>query len=175
MFDQGTRSRALWFVRARKKVEIAGRERPYCRSVAQEYLARMDEEGPVRGIDHVQVAAPAGCEPAARRFFGELLGLRELPKPPELAKRGGAWFQCGGQQLHVGVEKDFRPARKAHVALRLADASALEGLRERFLAAGVPVTEDSEPVPGVARFFAEDPWGNRMELVAPAQLARDDR
>lgn len=134
----------------------------------------MDDGGPVTGIDHVQVAAPAGCEAAARRFFGELLGLRELVKPPELAARGGAWFQCGAQQLHVGVDKDFRPAKKAHVALRLGGAAALQALRERLVAAGVPVADDkAEAGPEVVRFFAEDPWGNRLELTALVALPRD--
>ena len=64
----------------------------------------MAVEGIIAGIDHVQLAAPPGCEAAARRFFGELLGLQELPKPPALAVRGGLWFQCGAQQLHIGVE-----------------------------------------------------------------------
>jgi catechol 2,3-dioxygenase-like lactoylglutathione lyase family enzyme len=118
------------------------------------------------GIDHVQLAAPAGCEPAARRFFGELFGLPEIPKPPDLAKRGGLWFQCGSQQIHIGVEADFRPAKKAHPALRLHDAAALAALRERLSAAGVPTRDDVE-VEGQGRCFADDPWGNRIELVAP--------
>jgi catechol 2,3-dioxygenase-like lactoylglutathione lyase family enzyme len=117
------------------------------------------------GIDHVQIAAPPGCEGEARRFFGELLGLTELPKPPALAVRGGAWFVCGAQQLHVGVESDFRPAKKAHVALRLASVAALDHLRRRLESAGVP-TRGGEEVDDVARFFVDDPWGNRLELVA---------
>jgi catechol 2,3-dioxygenase-like lactoylglutathione lyase family enzyme len=117
------------------------------------------------GIDHVQLAAPPGCEADARRFFGELLGLVEVPKPPALAARGGLWFQCGAQQIHIGVERDFRPAKKAHPALRLADRTELARLKVRLVAAGVPVRED-EAIEGAARFFAEDPWGNRLELVA---------
>jgi hypothetical protein len=117
------------------------------------------------GIDHVQIAAPLGCEPAARRFFGELLGLVELPKPPSLAARGGLWFQCGQGQIHIGVEGDFRPAKKAHLALRLADTSALDSLRIRLQSAGVPVRPDTE-LQDTARFFADDPWGNRLEFVA---------
>ena len=89
------------------------------------------------GIDHVQLAAPLGCEPAARRFYGELLGLPELPKPEALAARGGAWFQCGAQQIHIGVEQEFRPAKKAHPALRLTSEGALIALRARLEAAGV--------------------------------------
>jgi catechol 2,3-dioxygenase-like lactoylglutathione lyase family enzyme len=117
------------------------------------------------GIDHVQLAAPAGCEAAARRFFGGLLGLRELPKPPALAVRGGLWFQCGSAQIHIGLEGDFRPARKAHPALRLADEGALDRLKSRLESAGVTTREDRE-IEDSARFFAEDPWGNRLEFVA---------
>jgi hypothetical protein len=117
------------------------------------------------GIDHVQLAAPPGCEVEARRFFGELLGLRELPKPAALAARGGAWFECGVQQIHIGVEKDFRAAKKAHPALRLCDEDALNELRIRLQTAGIVVRED-EDVQDTARFFADDPWGNRLEFVA---------
>lgn len=128
----------------------------------------------VLGIDHVQVAAPAGCETAARRFFGELLGLRELPKPADMAARGGAWFACGELELHVGVERDFRAARKAHVALRLTSVAALERLRERFLASEVAVDAGNEGVAGVKRFFVNDPWGNRMELLAKEDVEKAD-
>jgi catechol 2,3-dioxygenase-like lactoylglutathione lyase family enzyme len=117
------------------------------------------------GIDHVQLAAPSGCEAEARSFFGGLLGLTELPKPPSLAVRGGLWFRCGGQQIHIGVEGDFRPAKKAHPAFRLRDHAALEALRARLSAAGITTREDVE-IEGAARFFAEDPWGNRLEFVS---------
>jgi catechol 2,3-dioxygenase-like lactoylglutathione lyase family enzyme len=116
-------------------------------------------------IDHVQLAAPPGCEVAARAFYGDLLGLRELEKPELLRARGGAWFGLDGGQLHIGVEEPFAPARKAHPALRLADEPALEALAERLQAAGAPVIWDGELV-GVRRFFTEDPWGNRIELLA---------
>lgn len=119
---------------------------------------------PFHGIDHVQLAAPAGCEAEARRFFGELLGLQELPKPPALAARGGLWFQCGAHQVHIGVDVDFRAAKKAHPALRLVDEAALEALKGRLQAAGV-ATRDQE-IEDAARFFADDPWGNRLEFVA---------
>ena len=119
----------------------------------------------VLGLDHVQLAAPAGCEAEARRFFGDLLGLAELPKPGALAARGGAWFRCGDQELHVGVADDFAPAVKAHPAFRLADAAAVEALRERLSSAGVAVRDDDE-LPGVRRFYAADPWGNRLEFIA---------
>lgn len=77
------------------------------------------------GIDHVQLAAPAGCEEQARAFFGTLLGMTEVPKPPNLAARGGVWFQCGSQQLHIGVQADFSPAKKAHPAFAVENLSAL--------------------------------------------------
>jgi catechol 2,3-dioxygenase-like lactoylglutathione lyase family enzyme len=118
-----------------------------------------------QGIDHVQLAAPPGCEAEARRFFGELLGLTELPKPAVLAVRGGVWFACGSQQVHIGIEKDFQAARKAHPAFRLSDEGALVALRKRLVGAGVAV-RDGEEVGGVARFFADDPWGNRLEFLA---------
>lgn len=113
------------------------------------------------GLDHVQLAAPPGCEEAARRFFGELLGLEEIAKPEPLRARGGIWFQAGAQQLHVGVEQDFAPARKAHPAFAVAD---LDALAARLGEAGVAVERD-DALPGVRRFYAADPWGNRLELL----------
>ena len=117
------------------------------------------------GLDHVQVAAPPGCEAAARAFYGEAMGMPEVPKPPEMAKRGGCWFQCGAQQIHVGAEADFRAAKKAHPAIRLADRASFEALAARLQAAGAPVKKDTEMEPAVERFFTADPWGNRVELV----------
>lgn len=119
---------------------------------------------PIVGLDHVQVAAPAGGEAAARRFYGEALGLAEIAKPPALAGRGGVWFAVGAQQLHVGVEEDFTPARKAHPALRV-PAEELDALARRIEADGGAVQWD-HALPGVRRFFAHDPWGNRLELLA---------
>jgi catechol 2,3-dioxygenase-like lactoylglutathione lyase family enzyme len=116
-------------------------------------------------IDHVQIAAPTGCEAEGRRFFGELLGLPEVPKPPALAVRGGLWFQCGPQQLHIGVENDFRPAKKAHPAFKWPDQESLGRVKARLLAAGVEIKDDRE-IESVVRFFVEDPWGNRLELFA---------
>ena len=113
-------------------------------------------------IDHIQLAAPPGCEEAARRFFGELLGLEEIPKPEAIRARGGVWFRVGEHELHVGVEQDFAPARKAHPAFR---AGNYRELRERLLAGGVEVTDD-EAIPGVRRCFVADPWGNRIELIS---------
>jgi catechol 2,3-dioxygenase-like lactoylglutathione lyase family enzyme len=121
----------------------------------------------VTGIDHVQVAAPPGCEEPARRFYGELLGLPELAKPAVLEARGGCWFACGQLQLHVGVSDPFTPATKAHPALRIRDAATLESLVERLAAAGFPARRDVE-LPGLARAFVDDPFGNRVELVALA-------
>ncbi|HEY4918267.1 MAG TPA: hypothetical protein VIH92_15245 [Solirubrobacteraceae bacterium] len=89
----------------------------------------------VLGIDHVQLAAPAGCEEDARRFFGELLGLDEVEKPEVLRARGGIWFSLGGQQLHIGVQEGFVPARKAHPAI-LVEAAALDEIAGRLDAAG---------------------------------------
>ena len=114
------------------------------------------------GIDHVQLAAPPGCEDAARRFFGDLLGLEELEKPEPLRSRGGAWFRVGSEQLHVGVEASFSPARKAHPAFSV---SAYDELQNRLRAAGVEVT-DEDSIPGLRRCYVYDPWGNRIELVA---------
>jgi catechol 2,3-dioxygenase-like lactoylglutathione lyase family enzyme len=113
-------------------------------------------------IDHVQLAMPAGEEQKARAFYGDLLGMTELPKPPELAKRGGCWFESGGVQLHLGVESDFRPAKKAHPALRCVDYSALVG---RLREAGFEVIEPGD-TPGVRRCHLHDPFGNRIELIA---------
>ena len=114
------------------------------------------------GVDHVQLAAPAGCEEEARRFFGGLLGLEELEKPQALRARGGVWFRVGAQQLHVGVEEPFAPARKAHPAFSV---TGYDELLDRLRAAGVEVAED-ESIPGVRRCFVADPWGNRLELVS---------
>jgi catechol 2,3-dioxygenase-like lactoylglutathione lyase family enzyme len=115
----------------------------------------------VVGFDHVQLAAPRGCEDDARRFFGGLLGLTEVEKPEPLDGRGGVWFAVGGRQLHVGVDYGHRPALKAHPALAVRGLDVLAG---RLEAAGVRVEWDSS-LPGVRRFYAADPWGNRIELV----------
>jgi catechol 2,3-dioxygenase-like lactoylglutathione lyase family enzyme len=115
----------------------------------------------IRGLDHVQIAAPQGCEEDARRFFGGLLGLPELSKPEPLASRGGAWFQLGAQELHIGVDAEFAPARKAHPAFAVEDVDALAAQLE---SAGGEVRWDDE-LPGIRRFYAEDPWGNRLEFL----------
>jgi catechol 2,3-dioxygenase-like lactoylglutathione lyase family enzyme len=121
--------------------------------------------GMILRIDHVQIAAPKGCEAAAREFYGGLLGMPEVQKPETLRARGGCWFQCGQQQLHVGVEAEFRPAKKAHPAFEVDD---LEALRQRLAGAGVKLTED-DALPGTRRFYAEDPWGNRLEFLEAGQ------
>ena len=120
---------------------------------------------PIEGLDHVQVAAPPGCEPEARRFYGELLGLPELEKPEPLRAAGGAWFGLGAQQLHVGVADPFTPAAKAHPALAVQDERALRELAARLEAAGAPVRWDDR-LPDAVRFYTDDPFGNRVELLA---------
>jgi catechol 2,3-dioxygenase-like lactoylglutathione lyase family enzyme len=119
----------------------------------------------ITGIDHVQVAAPPGCEEGARAFYGGLLGLAEVAKPEALAARGGCWFAAGEQQLHVGVAEPFAPAAKAHPALRVTSREALHRLAERLAAAGHAVTWD-DALPGAERFHVADPFGNRLELLA---------
>ena len=114
------------------------------------------------GIDHVQLAMPAGREDEARDFYSRLLQIPEKPKPAELAKRGGAWFENGAVRIHLGVEADFRPARKAHPALLVHD---LGGLVERLRQAGVGVVDDA--LAGYYRVFVSDPFGNRLELMEP--------
>lgn len=121
-------------------------------------------------LDHVQVAAPPGCEPAAREFYGGLLGLNEVAKPNALAARGGVWFQLGEQQLHIGVEAAFVPATKAHPAIRTADSKQLAAIASRLERAGCPVSWDDGML-GLKRFYATDPWGNRLELMAPVTAA----
>lgn len=126
----------------------------------------------ILGIDHVQLAAPPGCEDEARRFFGEVLGLSEIEKPPPLAARGGVWFDIGEQQIHVGVEEGFSPASKAHPAL-LVESSRLGDLARRLEQEGAPVAWDEELAP-LRRFYTVDPWGNRIELIArPRNAGRE--
>lgn len=117
----------------------------------------------ILGLDHVQLAMPEGGETEARRFYGDILGMSEEEKPEALRRRGGVWFASGSAAVHLGVEGDFRPARKAHPALLVAD---LESLRARLEAAGHPIRTD-EPLPGFRRFYADDPFGNRIEFLQP--------
>ena len=122
----------------------------------------------LNGLDHVQLEAPAGCEAAAREFFGGVLGLPELQKPEALRKNGGCWFGLpDGRQVHIGVVADYVPRRKGHFALRCDDVGAVA----RHLAAqGVACTPDEEA--GVPRLFLQDPWGGRLEIVQGAHPSR---
>ena len=112
-------------------------------------------------IDHVQIAAPVGCEEKAREFYQGILGFGEVPKPASLQKNGGVWFQAGSVQLHIGVEEQFTPARKAHPAIRVKN---LEQMKVYLRAKGTNFTED-EKLPGAHRFYIFDPFGNRLEFL----------
>ena len=112
-------------------------------------------------IEHVQLAMPAGGEAQARAFYQGILGLTETPKPAALAQRGGCWFEQGSIRLHLGVEADFRPAKKAHPALLV---DGLADLRAKLEAAGF-TTRDGEPLEGFQRFDTHDPFGNRVEFI----------
>ncbi len=114
----------------------------------------------ILGIDHVQIAGPPGCEPAARAFYGDLLGLEELPRPKSLLNPDGCWFRAGTQQLHVGIVEDFHPARQAHPGFLVDD---LAGMLAKLEAAGTKATMDAS-IPGVPRAHLHDPFGNRLEL-----------
>jgi catechol 2,3-dioxygenase-like lactoylglutathione lyase family enzyme len=116
----------------------------------------------VYAIDHVQLAMPRGLEDQARSFYRDILGLTEVTKPPELAKRGGVWFTGGDLQLHLGVEDDFRPARKAHPALMVEGLAELASLCE---SAGYEVKHDAPDHHGYNHFYVTDPFGNRVELM----------
>lgn len=117
----------------------------------------------IEGINHVQLAMPAGEENAARRFYADILEIPEVTKPPHLATRGGCWFERGALKVHLGVESDFRPAKKAHPAFTVTD---LSGLISRLRNAGFTVVED-EPLSGYNRRYVADPFGNRIELMEP--------
>jgi catechol 2,3-dioxygenase-like lactoylglutathione lyase family enzyme len=114
-------------------------------------------------IDHVQLAMPVGGEDLARAFYAGALGIQEVRKPAHLAKRGGCWFEREDLKIHLGVEADFRPARKAHVALLVAD---LRVLQEELRASGCALKE-GEPLEGYHRIYVDDPFGNRIELLEP--------
>jgi catechol 2,3-dioxygenase-like lactoylglutathione lyase family enzyme len=113
------------------------------------------------GFDHVQVAVPARFEDELREFYGGLLGMTELPKPPALAARGGCWFAAGSAVLHLGVQEPFLPARKAHPALVVDD---LDALQDRLQAAGYACERSDGELPGVRRFHTHDVVGNRVEF-----------
>ena len=118
---------------------------------------------PIEGIHHVQLAMPAGEEDAARRFYAEILEIPEVAKPPHLAQRGGCWFERGTLKVHLGVEQDFRPAKKAHPAFTV---TGLAGLISKLEIAGFKVVAD-EPLSGYDRRYVADPFGNRIELMEP--------
>lgn len=113
------------------------------------------------GIDHVQLAAPKGCEEKARFFYGTILGLPEIKKPETLKGRGGCWFQCGNQELHIGVEEDFREAKKAHPGLIVTN---LEELKRILLAYQIDIKEEPA-IEGRSRIHVSDPFGNRLEFL----------
>ncbi|WP_163101065.1 VOC family protein [Peribacillus alkalitolerans] len=115
----------------------------------------------ILGIEHIQLAAPQGCEVAARKFFGDILGMEEIPKPESLQGRGGVWFKVGNQELHIGVEQNFSPAKKAHPAFTIVE---LKQLQARLEECGVAIKEDT-PIAGRSRFFVSDPFGNRIEFL----------
>ena len=114
----------------------------------------------VVGIDHVQVVGPPGCEPVARGFYGELLGLEELPRPTTLPDPDGCWFRVGAQELHVGVDRPFQPALKAHPSFLVDDLPALIA---RLASRDIHATRD-DTIPGIERAFISDPFGNRLEI-----------
>lgn len=126
----------------------------------------MSKDFYLEGLHHVLLAIPAGGEEDCRFFYGQVLGMTELAKPTELATRGGCWFKGGNVELHLGVEKEFRPAMKAHPAILVDDISALETHLTKH---GVPVTWDGN-FPGYHRFYVEDPFNNRIEIL---QLKED--
>ena|SRR5579862_5286598 len=117
----------------------------------------------ITALDHVQLAMPAGRETEARAFYEGALGIPEVQKPPNLAKRGGCWFERDVVKIHLGVETDFRPARKAHPALLVVD---LQALKVSLEAAGFLLRSD-EPLAGYDRIYVDDPFGNRIELLEP--------
>lgn len=117
----------------------------------------------IKRLDHVQLAMPRGGEDLARSFYGDLLGLPEKPKPPNLARRGGCWFESETVKIHLGVEEDFRPAKKAHPALLVND---LRSLVTALSDAGMQIVDD-EPLEGYRRVYTADPFGNRLELMEP--------
>jgi catechol 2,3-dioxygenase-like lactoylglutathione lyase family enzyme len=112
-------------------------------------------------LEHVQLAMPAEGENSARAFYEGIPGIPENPKPANLAKRGGCWFEAGELKIHLGVETDFRPARKAHPALLVEDLHALIGT---LTSSGYSITDD-EPLEGYRRIYVDDPFGNRIELM----------
>lgn len=124
----------------------------------------IEQSVPIEGIHHVLLGMPPGREQAAVAFYEGILGLPRVDKPPHLAARGGCWFESDDTRIHLGVDPAFRPADKAHPALVVSD---LPGLRRRLEQSDVP-TVDDQPLPGYDRFYAYDPFGNRLEFLSPA-------
>ncbi|PLS07260.1 VOC family protein [Neobacillus cucumis] len=115
----------------------------------------------IKKLDHVQLAGPKGCEQTAREFFSGILGLIEVEKPEELAKRGGVWFEFATFQLHIGIEEPFSPAKKAHPAFVVEN---IEGLKHHLKEHKIAFTEDDN-LPGASRIHVLDPFGNRLEFL----------
>jgi catechol 2,3-dioxygenase-like lactoylglutathione lyase family enzyme len=118
----------------------------------------------LEAIHHVQLAMPEGGEDAARIFYDGILGLPEIPKPAHLAIRGGVWFERAALRVHLGVEKEFRPARKAHPAFLV---NCLDSLIEVLVRSGYEPSRD-QPLKGFNRVYVSDPFGNRIELMEPS-------
>lgn len=141
-------------------------------TVAQEWIAKVDpvslqfrdDRMKVQGLHHVQLAMPPGMESAAEEFYTGLLGIPRVAKPEHLEARGGGWFESDEVRIHLGVEEDFSPARKAHPALLVSDLTVLQWILED---ADVDVVVD-EPLSGFDRFYADDPFGNRIEFLSPS-------
>lgn len=129
---------------------------PYC---GYDIMIRMNFS--YYGLDHVQIAAPKDSEDVERTFFHDVLGMEEIEKPEDLKKRGGLWFTCGTHQIHIGIDPDFKPAKKAHPAIHVKN---IQALKERILSQGVSIRDD-ELLPGADRFYVDDPFGNRMEFL----------
>lgn len=119
-------------------------------------------QGPFVRLDHLQLAIPAGGEGRARTFYVDIVGLEEMPKPAELKKRGGLWLRSGEIKVHLGVDREFQPATKAHPAFRCSD---YDGLLKRFESRSVAVVHDEQPFEGKRHCYVLDPFGNRIELI----------
>ncbi|WP_170287580.1 VOC family protein [Aquibacillus halophilus] len=114
-----------------------------------------------KGIEHIQLAAPLQSEKQARQFFSELLEMEEIEKPETLKQNGGVWFRCGKQEIHIGIEKDFSPAKKAHPGLVVENINKLKDL---LIQNNIKIIEDNR-LPGYNRFYVNDPFGNRLEFL----------
>jgi len=115
----------------------------------------------IKGIDHIQLVSPKGGENEARKFYSEILGMKEIPKPDNLKGRGGCWFICGNQEIHISIQEDFVSPKKAHPGLIVTN---IEVLRERLITLNFEIKEEP-PIEGRTRFFVADPFGNRIEFL----------